>query len=65
MLIFLIFCLTVTASKQPFANHWLNTLEALSLLSSGVTVYCGLFYIAKASFKSDQSCKKHPVSSPN
>ncbi|TNV88036.1 hypothetical protein FGO68_gene5296 [Halteria grandinella] len=55
MLLFLILCLTLTAAKQPFANHFLNSLEALSLLSSAVTVYCGLFYIAKASFKKESS----------
>lgn len=55
MLFFLIVCLTITAAKQPFANHYLNNLEALSLLSSAVTVYCGLFYIAKASFKKESS----------
>jgi hypothetical protein len=55
MLLFLVIIMAITAIKQPFANHNLNQLEALSLLSSAITVYCGLFYIAKASFKAEKS----------
>jgi hypothetical protein len=56
-LVFLIVCLTVTAMKQPFTNHFLNSLESLSLMSSSITVYCGLFYISNASFREDLGCK--------
>jgi hypothetical protein len=31
--------------KQPYINYTLNNLEALSLLSSAFTVYCGIFFI--------------------
>jgi hypothetical protein len=55
LLVFLILCLTLTAAKNPFTNHYLNSLEAISLLSSAVTVYCGIFYIAKASFKTESN----------
>jgi hypothetical protein len=47
--------MAITAMKQPFDNHSLNQLEAFSLLSSAITVYCGLFYIAKASFKKEKN----------
>ena len=57
MLLFLIGFMTVTAIKNPYDEHALNSLEALSLLSSAITVYCGLFYIANSSFKEDQNCK--------
>lgn len=59
MLLFLIGFMTVTAMKQPYANHALNSLEAISLLSSSITVYCGIFYIANSSFKEDKNCKYH------
>jgi hypothetical protein len=57
MLLFLIGFMTVTAIKNPYDEHTLNSLEALSLLSSAITVYCGLFYIANSSFKEDKNCK--------
>jgi hypothetical protein len=57
MLLFLIGFMTVTAIKNPYEEHTLNSLEALSLLSSAITVYCGLFYIANSSFKEDKNCK--------
>ncbi|TNV88176.1 hypothetical protein FGO68_gene8013 [Halteria grandinella] len=53
ILLFLILCLSATAVKQPFANLPLNSLESISLMSSAITVYCGLFYIADAQFKAD------------
>ena len=57
LLLFLILCLAVSAVKQPFANHYLNSLEAFSLLSSSITIYCGIFFIADASFKEEDNCK--------
>lgn len=54
ILLFLIICLTITAVRTPFTNHFLNSLEALSLMSSAITVYCGIFFIADAS---DLDCK--------
>ncbi len=54
-LIFLVVCLAATALNRPFINFQLNTLESLSLLSSAITVYCGIFYIADASFKQESN----------
>jgi hypothetical protein len=55
---FLVFSLALTSFKQPFANYYLNRLESLSLLSSTITVYCGLFYISDGSLKREFLCKK-------
>ncbi|TNV88127.1 hypothetical protein FGO68_gene3291 [Halteria grandinella] len=52
-LIFLVLCVSLTAFKRPFTNHFLNNLEQLSLMSSALTVYCGLFFISDNSFKSE------------
>ncbi|CDW76686.1 UNKNOWN [Stylonychia lemnae] len=38
---------------QPFANFRLNTLEQISLASSVLTVYCGIFYIADVTLTSE------------
>jgi hypothetical protein len=38
-------------------NHRLNTLELLSLISSSVTVYCGLYFIADNSIVNEAPCK--------
>ena len=56
-MVFLIISLTMNSLKLPFANHRLNNLESLSLLSSALTVYCGLYYLADASFVDEEACK--------
>lgn len=42
---------------EPFTKAVMNNLEKYSLIASAVTVYCGIFYIAKASFRSENKCK--------
>lgn len=47
---------------MPFTHFCLNNLESISLLSSAITVYCGLFYIADNSFS---DCKRKPINIPS
>lgn len=49
--------IALTSMKQPYINALLNNLEQLSLLSSLLTVYCGLFYIADHNFREEYECK--------
>lgn len=35
--------------REPFAQLVLNDLETLSLITSMVTIYCGIFYISDIS----------------
>ena len=35
----------ITLKKKPFLTVPLNNLEALSLATQTITIYCGLFYI--------------------
>jgi len=39
----------MTIIKQPYVHDSLNHLEAVSLLSSAITVYCGVFFIVDGS----------------
>lgn len=57
-LVFLVLCIAATATHQPFTKKFLNNLETMSLLSSCITVYCGIYYIAASSFKEQSNCKK-------
>ena len=41
--------LVLTARKRPFISEPLFDLEALSLATGMITVYCGLFYLADTS----------------
>jgi hypothetical protein len=36
----------VNSKKKPFSTIALNDLETMSLITSMITVYCGLFFIA-------------------
>jgi len=42
----LIVFLYLNTNWKPFVNRALNSLETLSLISSMVTIYCGLFFIS-------------------
>ncbi len=53
MLVFLALNMGITSIKRPFENFWLNSLEELSLLSSTITVFCGIFFIANDQLKPD------------
>lgn len=57
MLVFLTLCMGLTGIKRPFDNVWLNSLEELSLLSSSITVFCGIFFIANNQMKPESGCK--------
>eukprot|EP00347_Sterkiella_histriomuscorum_P011701 403371438 len=46
IIVVIVLCLVGNTFKQPFDNYHLNNLETLSLLSSALTIYCGIFYIA-------------------
>jgi len=64
VILFIILCLALNAIVQPFANHVLNSLETMSLLASAVSVYCGLYFLARKSrddesFDEQKDCKKY------
>ena len=44
--IILILFLTLNLKAQPFSTIELNDLETLSLISSLITIYCGLFFLS-------------------
>ncbi|CDW88757.1 UNKNOWN [Stylonychia lemnae] len=46
VMIFYIFFMLLTFKLNPFINITLNQLESLSLLTSMLTIYCGLYFIA-------------------
>ena len=41
--------LILNLKKEPFGSVALNDLETASLVSSMITIYCGLFYISDSS----------------
>ena len=45
----LIVFLYYTLIKEPFAQIGLNNLETLSLITSMISIYCGIFYISDIS----------------
>lgn len=46
MFLLLIIFIVINMKKQPFMTVVLNDLETLSLVTSMITVYCGLFYLS-------------------
>ena len=56
-LLALILFVTLTAVKQPYTKYFLNTLEILSLITSAVSVYFGVFFISGSSTHSTRSGK--------
>ena len=46
MFILIIMFLILNVRFNPFAFVTLNRMESLSLITSLMTIYCGLFYIA-------------------
>lgn len=51
MLVFLlmILFLILNMRKKPFVSLTINDLETISLLTSAITIYCGVFYISNVS----------------
>ncbi len=49
VLLVLVLFLVLTARKRPFINEYLFDLEAISLATSMISVYAGLFYLADTS----------------
>lgn len=47
--ILVILFLYYNLTGEPFAQLVLNNLETLSLITSMVTIYCGIFYISDVS----------------
>ena len=45
----LIVFLFLNLKKKPFASVALNDLETTSLITSMITIYCGIFYISDMS----------------
>jgi hypothetical protein len=48
-LLVLVLFLVLTARKRPFIGEALFDLEAISLATAMISVYCGLFYLADTS----------------
>jgi hypothetical protein len=46
LLIMLVVFLQVNSTNRPFAERALNDIEALSLATQIVTIYCGIFFIS-------------------
>jgi hypothetical protein len=46
LLIMLVVFLQANSSNRPFAERALNDIEALSLATQIVTIYCGIFFIS-------------------
>ena len=44
-LLFLVVFIIITANMKPFLSRKLNNLELISLISSNITIYCGVFYL--------------------
>ena len=44
-LLFLVVFIVITANMKPFLSRKLNNLELISLISSNITIYCGVFYL--------------------
>lgn len=51
VLLVLIIFIVINLKKKPFMTVVLNDLESLSLITSMVTVYCGIFYISNTPTK--------------
>ena len=51
MLVFLmmVIFLIVNLKKKPFVSLTLNDLETISLLTSAISIYCGVFFITDVS----------------
>ena len=46
LIIVLVLYLFYTLKKRPFITRRLNELEIVSLVSSSITIYCGIFFIS-------------------
>lgn len=46
ILIVLVFFIQVNNLKRPFADRTLNEIENISLLTSTITIYCGIFFLS-------------------
>jgi hypothetical protein len=46
LLILLVFFMQINNLRRPFINRSLNDIENMSLMTTVVTIYCGLFYIS-------------------
>ena len=57
----ILFFTLLTHRTQPYLTLRLNSLELISLVTSGVTIYCGFFFLASKdpsspSFNSTEDC---------
>lgn len=59
----LIISLTVNLTKKPFLTETLNKLETLSLTTSMLTIFCGLFFIVEIDSNSADSYAETATSS--
>lgn len=46
LIILLVLYLFYTVIRRPFNTRRLNELEIVSLISSSITIYCGIFFIS-------------------
>ena len=62
MVLIMITFVVMTARASPYQSRKLNSLEIASLFASGITLYCGLYFLSSkspsdASFKPSRDCK--------
>ena len=58
----LVFFIVITLRKKPYYSRKLNDLEMVSLVTSCVTFYCGLYFLSSKSpsdpsYISSKDCK--------
>ena len=62
VMMLLVFFIIITLKKKPYISRKLNGLEIVSLISSYLTFYCGLFFLSSKesgdpSFETSKDCK--------
>ena len=60
--------LVITANKRPFITRELNNLEIYSLVSSGISIYSGIFFLSSiessySHFDPSKDCKNYLIAS--
>ena len=62
VILLLITFLFFTIRKKPYQTRRLNELEIVSLLTSSITIYCGVFFLShrdmnESTFTPNEDCK--------
>lgn len=62
VMVLLVFFIIITQRYKPYYSRQLNDLELISLVTSCITFYCGLFFLSSKSpsdvtFQANRDCK--------